>query len=299
MGWRTEEAPLTVRVPADVERPDKIAFGLTSRQLAIACATAVGIWGMYTLTREFVPMPVFVAVALPIAAAAAALVLGRRDGLGLDRIVVAALHHARRPRRLVPTLDSDPIPDVPPWVAAGSSPLPAPLRLPAQAVAISGVIDLGSDGFALMCACSTVNFALRTAGEQNALVAAFARWLNGLSAPAQILVRADRMNLQPMIAEIEDRAPGLPHPALEAAARAHVRFLAELARTRDLLCRTALLVLHEPGPGNRDAATKTLLRRAEEATRALAAAEITVTPLDGDTAISVLRSACDPIGERR
>lgn len=298
MGRRADEAPLVARVPADVEKPDKIAFGLTARHLGIAATVALGLWALYTGTRGVVPLAVFAVVALPIAAVTAALVLGRRDGLGLDRVAVAALRHARAPHRLVPTLDSEPIPDVPGWIGAKAAPLPAPLRLPAEAVASSGVIDLGRDGFAVVCVCSTVNFSLRTAAEQNTLVAVFARWLNSLSAPVQILIRADRVDVGPMVAEIEQQAPGLPHPALEVAAREHARFLADLARSRDLLCRTALLVLHEPGTGNRAAAERTLLRRAEEAARSLAAAEITVTPLAGDTAISLLRSACNPMGVR-
>jgi hypothetical protein len=41
-----------VRIPADVERPDKLLAGLTARQLAILAVTAVALWAGYAATRQ-------------------------------------------------------------------------------------------------------------------------------------------------------------------------------------------------------------------------------------------------------
>jgi len=94
--------------------------------------------------------------------------------------------------------------------------------------------------------CSTVNFALRTPAEQEGLVAGFGRYLHSLTAPVQILIRAQRLDLTGQIAELRDRAGGLPHPALEQAALEHADYLAQLAEHSDLLRRQVLLVLREP-----------------------------------------------------
>jgi len=56
-------------------------------------------------------------------------------------------------------------------------------------------------GLAVIATCSTVNFALRTPGEQEALVAGFGRYLHSLTAPVQILVRTERLDLSGQIAE--------------------------------------------------------------------------------------------------
>jgi hypothetical protein len=119
----------------------------------------------------------------------------------------------------------------------GRLPLPAPLRLPAMGITDDGLIDLGPDGTTALLAASTVAFGLRTPGEQNGLVAGFARWLHSLDGPAQILVRAQRVDLTEAADRILAQAPGLPDPALEAAARAHAAFLDTLAAERDLLHR--------------------------------------------------------------
>ena len=72
------------RIPADVERPDRIAFNLTARQLAILATTGVVAWLLATAAQLLVPPVVADALALPIVAVGAALALGQRDGLGLD-----------------------------------------------------------------------------------------------------------------------------------------------------------------------------------------------------------------------
>jgi hypothetical protein len=88
-------------------------------------------------------------------------------------------------------------------------------------------------------------------------------------------------------------APTLPHPALEAEARAHAAFLAELAGRRDLLRREVLVVLREP-PGT-DAAAR-LHRRAAAAVPALGAAGVALAVLDGPAAASCLARALGSAG---
>ena len=57
--------------------------------------------------------PVFAVLAAPVAVAAMALVTGQRDGLTVDRLLVAGWRHARSPRRLVTAPGGIPAP--PAW----------------------------------------------------------------------------------------------------------------------------------------------------------------------------------------
>ncbi len=97
-----------VRIPADVERPDRLLAGLTARQLAILAVAAVALWAGYTATRHLVPVAVYGAVAIPIGLVAAMLALGRLEGVAADRWVAAAWRHHRAPHRLVPAPDGVP-----------------------------------------------------------------------------------------------------------------------------------------------------------------------------------------------
>ncbi|MFD1052298.1 PrgI family protein, partial [Kibdelosporangium lantanae] len=150
-------------------------------------------------------------------------------------------HHVAAPEGIRP---------VPDWLTVEEDSVsPAALRLPAEDVTDTGVIDLDSDGLAVVAVASTVNFQLRTPNEQESLVATFGRYLHSLTAPIQVLVRTERLDLSGQIIELRERAGGLPHPALESAALEHAAYLAQLAQQTDLLRRQVLLVLREPlGP---------------------------------------------------
>jgi hypothetical protein len=312
-----------VRIPADVDRPDRVLGPLTARQLAILGVTGLLFYALYGATRTVLPVSLFLLVAVPIGLAVTVLALGRRDGVALDRLVLAALRQRLTPRRQVSAPEG--VRPAPAWLAAEHADddvAPTPLELPARGVEdgiTAGVVDLGADGLAVIAACSTVNFSLRTPAEQEALVSSFARYLHSLTAPVQFLVRAERLDLTPQIDELRTRAGGLPHPALEAAAHDHANFLAELGQHADLLRRQVLLVLREPtrapvtgnvtstmrrlrrgpdtGPvdhGARQAAEQRLGRRLTEAVELLTSAGIAVSALDAATATSVLAAACNP-----
>ena len=302
-----------VRIPADVERPDTILAGLTARQLAILAVGALVLWAGYAATRHLVAPALYGAAALPLAALAAFLALGRVEGVGADRWAWMALAHRKSSRRLVPAPGG--IPPVPGVVAeaarAGGARVPAPpapLRLPLAGIDKDGVVELGAEGLAVICKASAVTFALRTPQEQEALVAGFARFCHSLAAPVQVLVRAEPLDLAPAIDALLDAAPGLPHVALERAAREHAGFLAELAKSRTLLRREVLVVLRDPmgqptghpmgqppgKAGGDGEGPARLLRRATEAVAALAAAGVSLAVLDGPAAARVLAGSLDP-----
>jgi PrgI family protein len=287
-----------VPIPADIDRPDKILAGLTARQVAIAATAAVIVWAGWVAARHVLPVPVFAVLAAPVALAATALVTGERDGLSLDRLLAAAWRQARSPRRLVTAPEG--IPASPAWAAMPGPPPPAPALLAPlwRHIGGDGVIGLGSGGAAAVAAVSTVNFALRSPAEQDALTAAYGRWLNSLTGPVQVVIRAGRADLTGAVTALREAAGGLPHPALEAAALEHAEFLAGLAEERDVLTRQVLLVIREPAhgttrPGGGTAAARAA-QRAGEAARLLAGADLQVRVLDGGQVTALLAACADP-----
>jgi hypothetical protein len=290
--------PSTVAIPADVELEDTILAGLTARQLGILGAAALGVYGLFTATRGVLPLWVFAALAVPVVAGSVALALGRRDGISVDRWIYAALTQWARTRRATP--HGDP-------VARLRRPLTPP-QLPGRDVAAAGplgVIDLGAAGLGVLAVASTVSFTLRTPEEQDALIGVFARYLHALSAPVQILIRAQPLDLSGHVRALDEAAEHLQPPALADAAREHADHLHQLGHTHLLLRRQVVLIVREPPPpgprrtgpallkADRAALTR-LHRRLTEATELLAPAGISLTTLDTDTASALLRSACHP-----
>ena len=273
----------TARIPADVDRPDVVVARLTFRQVAIIAGVGGACYLVFTAARRAVPHAPLLLIAAPLALVvlvAAAVVLATRDGISGDRFLLAALAHARRPRLLVNPLigaESVPLPSILPkaWRAA-QGPAPAPLQLPADGVDAVGIVSLREHGHAGIAAASTVNFSLRTPGEQNALVAGFGRFLNSLSGPVQILIRTRRLDLTALVDDLEDTAGALPHPHLEAAARDHAAFLTQLGAGQQLLSRQVLLVAREPSAGGGSEAGARIARRHQEAAAALTGAEVRI-----------------------
>jgi len=279
-----------VRLPSDVELEDRLAFGLTARQLAILAPTAIAAYGLFALVSSRLPLPFAAAAAAPVALAGAALALGHRDGLSGDRLALAAGRYIAEPRRRVLA------PQGMPARLPGSSAAPrlAPIDLPVRKVLRSGLVELtGAEGFRLLLRATGTSFALRSAEEQAALVEAFARFLNALTEPVAILVRSEPADLSEQVGELERSGPELPHPALRRAAGAHARFLAEVGEAAQR--RETLLVLssREQQHGVAQAA---LERRAAEAAQLLRSAGVEVDVITGEEAAALLARAFDPPG---
>lgn len=280
----------SVRIPADVEREDRILAGLSARQLVILAVTAVLLWFAYSLTARWLPLVALVIAALPVVAFAAALALGRWDGLSGDRFALAALAHYRAPKRLVPAPAG--VAPVPPWWARPhlTRHRPVPMHLPFRDIEAGGVVNLEAAGAAVVCRASSLNFGLRSPAEQAAMTAAYGRFLNSLASGVQIVVQAQRADVGDAIADLHAAASTLPSRALVDAAADHARYIASLAERRDVLRRSVFIVFRDPNP----AAGPALARRAEEAASALAAAGVALTPLSREEAAAVFARSVDP-----
>jgi hypothetical protein len=293
--------PLSVRIPADVEQPDKIMYGLTGRQLAILGATALVTVSIFMAAAPVLPVPIVAGLCFPLVAAGCSMALGRRDGMGLDRFALAALEHLRRRRTLVSAPEG--VSEPPAWCRVRGR-LPGPLRFPVRAVRQDGVMELDGGGTAALVRAGTISLGLRTAAEQAGLVGFFGRWLNSLETPVQIVVQARPVDLSELTERVAAAAPALPHPALRRAAEGHVAYLDELGASRNLLAREVLIVLRDqPVPGTsaagrrgraREASAAIVSRRAIDTVRALTGFGITAQALDADECARVLSEALSP-----
>ncbi|WP_433524076.1 PrgI family mobile element protein [Nocardia pseudovaccinii] len=323
-----------VRIPADVERSDRLIGPFTARQLAILATTALGLYSVWIATRAVIAPLVFLAAAAPIAAVVTVAILTRRDGLPADLLLWAAIRHRWRSRHLVTAPDGSAIATAPRWItdratrARPRPPIPAALsaqqlRLPESVTSSSaggvGVIDLGPDGLAVVAVAGTLNLALRTPAEQDSLVGQLAGWLHTLRQPVQILLRSARLDLTAHLTSLHTATADMS-PDLAAAAHDHANHLAELAAGENLTRRQVLLVWREPldnpaaatSPGMRllgrgrarrglsaaarRGAESRLLRRMNEAADTLSPLGISVTAFDDVQATAVLTSCANPEG---
>jgi hypothetical protein len=276
-----------VHLPADVELEDRLAFGLTGRQLAILAATVAGAYGTEALLGAIVPLPLALAGATLAALAGAALALARRDGLHGDELALALARFALAPRTLVLAPDG----------------LPAPLtrgRLgvlepPVARIYGSGLVERADGTHCRLLRATGTSFALRDPAEQAAFVAAFARFLNGVGSPLQIHVSHEPASLEPHARAIERGADGLPD-LLAAAAADHARYLRGLGNAETPLLRRRILIVLACAHRSADEAAAALAHSADQACELLAGAGVALAPLTGDEAAAVLAALVAPPG---
>ena len=263
-----------MRIPADVERPDKLLAGLTARQLAILAVAAVVLWAGYAATRHLVPVAVFGAVAVPVGAVAAtagprAVRRRRRPTAGSwPPGATTAL-----PRRLVPAPDG--VPARPGFARRSGRPAAGPAAPPGRpASPTTGSSISAPTGWPSSAgpARSPSRCAPRPSRR---------RWWPGSPAgstrsaePVEILVRAEPVDLAPTIDALLDAAPACPTRPWRPRPGRTPGFLADLAAGRDLLRREVLVVLRQARPSRRRRPAGRLHRRAGEAATALAAAGV-------------------------
>jgi hypothetical protein len=304
------EEPVRVRIPADLDTPDRVAFGLTLRQLAVVGVFAVPAYVAWQTLTGLVPLPVLAAGTAPLAALALMLAVGRRDGLPMDAWLLAAAGHARRPRRASPSGRTD---------TPGRSHRVGVLRFPACVVSTNGVITRERTGrrtparlaagpaagsAAAMVAVRTITSGLHTPAEQAALMGGYARWLNGLSGPVQIVVSSRPVDLPARALRIAESSAFLSHPGLAQAAVEHAEHLLDLCEDGEPRARTVTVVCTATTTGvgatASAGAAREALRRAERTAAALGGLSPTygtgARVLDGGQVTGVLACASDVYG---
>ena len=217
------EGSVRARVPADVDAPDRILAGLTSRQVAVLAVAAVAAYLGWDTLHRMVPTSMLVGLAVPVTGVTFALVVGRRDGLALDVWLAHAIRYARTPRRLVPTR----VPPLAAWAPElpSKQPTVGVLRLPAEAIERDGVIRTGRSTSVAVVAATTVNATGSSLTDRAGLVASFAGWLNSLAGATQVVVSSRCLDLAARAMHVaQDRRP-LENPALAGAAVGYAQFL--------------------------------------------------------------------------
>lgn len=283
-----DEAIPIVRIPADVDQPDKIVAGLTARQAAVLGVTTVALWIGYEACQNLVPPIPYLAGAALVLLVVAVVVTTTHDGVALDRLLSAWLRFKRAPSRQV--LAPEGLPEVPTGLARAPRVRLAPFVSPVHEVAETGMLDLGTAGVSALAQCSTVNLALRSPSEQNVLLTGFARWLNSLTGQTAILVRSRPADLSGVCASLRAQAAELQNSVLRSAATEHANFLAGLAADDQLLAREVILAVREPSK----AAASRLQRRLEDADSLLGCAGIAVDPLPESAATALINDGYNP-----
>lgn len=273
-----------VPVPADIDRPDNVLWGLNGRQVVLLAPVAIAALLVWQRLAGQVPPALLLGVTAPVLGVAVALALGRFDGLEADRMVMAAVRHPRRPLAAGQAAGT-----VLRSRAVGRRRSTAALTGPITGLDEDGLLHVGRSGVALGLHVGCLNFDLRSVEEQADLVVAFARTLHAVEAHCQLLLATRPVDLSRYVAATEAAANSAMHPRLAQVAASHAAWLAGLVRGQRLLERQVTVVV-------RAADVEAVERSAELILGFAEAVGIEAWQLDAAALAERVRAAVDPYG---
>lgn len=91
--------------------------------------------------------------------------------------------------------------------------------------------------------CSSINFALKSDEEQEAIIQAYMQFLNALEFPLQIVIQSRRLNIDPYIEQLKASEKTQTNELLKAQIRDYTSFITELVTLGDIMSKRFLLIV--------------------------------------------------------
>jgi len=119
--------------------------------------------------------------------------------------------------------------------------------------------------------CSSINFALKSEQEQNAIVYAYQNFLNSLNFPIQILMQSKKLDLSNYLKKLSEKANSQTNELLRSQTLDYIDFIKRLINLANIMDKRFYVVVPfaippKIGPGNplsRNQQTQTLLSNNE------------------------------------
>lgn len=106
-----------------------------------------------------------------------------------------------------------------------------------------GVVILKDGTMRVVLLVSSINFALKSADEQNAIIFAYQEFLNSLDFPVQIVVSSRKMDITPYLEQVKALQEKQTNELLRLQMGEYINFVAELVRGSNIMTKTFLLVV--------------------------------------------------------
>ncbi len=106
-----------------------------------------------------------------------------------------------------------------------------------------GVVILRDGSLRSVLLVSSVNFALKSLDEQNAIVQAYMQFLNSLDFPIQVVIQSRKMNIDQYIRQLTDNEKTLQNELLKRQIRDYRDFIKQLVQLGDIMQKRFFIVV--------------------------------------------------------
>ncbi len=91
--------------------------------------------------------------------------------------------------------------------------------------------------------CSSINFALKSEEEQNALIQAYAQFLNSLDWPLQIVIQSRKLNIDKYVEELQNLSKQQPNELLRVLTDEYLSYIKELVSLGEIMTKRFYIVI--------------------------------------------------------
>lgn len=134
----------------------------------------------------------------------------------------------------------------------------------------NGVIVLKDGGYRGVLICSSVNFGLKSADEQHAIILGFQNFLNTLDFSIQIVVNSRKMDMRPYLALLEEKAPVQKTELMKIQLHEYIEFVRSFTDQANIMTKSFYIVVPY-SPHVSAASTISFLKRESAAVKSASA----------------------------
>lgn len=107
----------------------------------------------------------------------------------------------------------------------------------------NGIIVLKDGGYRGILICSSVNFGLKSAEEQRAIMLGFQNFLNTLDFSIQIVVNSRKMDLRPYLALLQEKASEQKTELMKIQLREYIQFVRSFTDQANIMTKSFYVVV--------------------------------------------------------
>lgn len=105
------------------------------------------------------------------------------------------------------------------------------------------IILMKDNSARIVLRCSTVNFLLKSADEQDSIIISFQRFLNSLSFPVQIMVRSKKLDIESYISNLNSLAVKQENTLLQKQTYEYIAYLKKLIEVAQIMRKDFYIVI--------------------------------------------------------
>jgi hypothetical protein len=106
-----------------------------------------------------------------------------------------------------------------------------------------GIVVLRDDSLRAIVMASSLNFALKSADEQQSIVFQFQNFLNSLDFSTQIFIQSRRLDIRPYIALLENRLREQTGDLIKIQTREYIEFIRNFTENSNIMTKTFFVVV--------------------------------------------------------